>query len=454
MKTKIKINAPVFETLTEGSRKGDMVVNIGLSTTIKGDLNNASVEIDFNNILPFSNLASNETVDFFLFTAATYGIDRFIERRRNSVDGWSRDFEIEFPVSNIKIWDSAKNQIEKMLSFLTGDYWSISFYKSQIKLPKKPLSKEFKDHFSQVNLFSGGLDSLIGALDHLKLKPQEKLILVSHYDNKMGGPKKHQGDLLEILDPIYGKQYAHIPSTNVSLENSSFKKTETTLRSRSLLFSGLALLVAQAMGLPKIIVPENGSVSLNYPLSSSRRSACSTRTTHPTVLKLIGNIWRELGIIMSISNPYELKTKGEMVNKCADKNNLVKMVSTSNSCGKPGHRSHWDIDLRISATHCAVCMPCVYRRAALLSINDITKYGNDLNKLDLKSKMGKDLNALLNFLENALSPEEIRSELLISGISDLTKLDQYVDLVIRTRLELNQYINKFGNADIKKRAGL
>lgn len=453
MKTKIKVHTPIFEIPIEGSRKGDKVVTIKLSTLLDKKENHANVEIDFNNLLPFANIASSIVVDFFIFSSAIYGIDRFIERRANSVDGWSRDFEIALPVSNISIWESAKCNIEKMLSFLTGDYWSISFYESQNNFPSDPLEKELEGQFSQVNLFSGGLDSLIGALDYLKSYPEEKLILVSHYDKKMGGPKKDQNVLPRLLNPIYGKQYNHVPSTNISLENSSFNKTETTLRSRSLLFNGMALLVAQAKGLSKIVVPENGSVSLNYPLSSSRRSACSTRTTHPFVLSLIGEIWKDFGLKVLISNPYKFETKGEMVKNCKDKANLVLMVNASNSCGKHGHRAYWDQGLR-SASHCAICMPCVYRRAALLSISDLTTYGNNLNSLDFQHKKGQDMGALLNFLNKPLTKKEIRNELIVSGIKDLTKLDKYVDLVIRTRLELSQYINKFGNSKIRKRAGL
>ncbi len=453
MKTKIKVHAPVFKTLTKGSRKGDKIVNIDLNSTIGGKAKGATVEIDFNNLLSFINLATKNVVDFFLFTATTYGIDRFIERRANSVDGWSRDFEIEFPVRDVAIWMSAKDQIEKMLSFLTGDYWSVSFYQAKFDFPVMSLKKEYQENFTQVNLFSGGLDSLIGALDHFKTKPNERLILVSHYDKHMGGPKRDQNEVLKLLEPNYGNQYIHLPSINVSLENSELKKTETTLRSRSLLFNGMALLIAEAIGLSKIIVPENGSVSLNYPLSSSRRSACSTRTTHPTVLTFISEIWLKFGFNLSITNPYEFKTKGEMVRNCKDQNNLPHFVGTSNSCGKHGHRAHWDTGFR-SASHCGVCMPCVYRRAALLSVTDLTTYGNDLNKLNLRTKKGQDMGALLNFLKKPLTLREVKNELIVNGIKDLEKLNQYGDLVIRTRSELKEYIKQLGSTEIKKKAGL
>lgn len=452
MKTKIKINAPVLEIFTKGPRKGGKFVSIELNTKVEGELKVGTVEIDFTNLLPFAYHDKSDVLDFFLFTAIIYGTDRFIERRKNSVDGWSRDLEIELPVRNISFWNSSKNKIQKMLSFLTGDYWSLSFYEAEYNFPKEPLKEEFKGSFAHVNLFSGGLDSLIGALDHLKTKPNEKIILVSHFDRKMAKPHKDQLDLLKLIKPIYGDQYVQVPSINVSLINSDIK-TETTLRSRSLLFSGMAMLIAQSKQIPSIIVPENGSVSLNFPLSSSRRSACSTRTTHPTVLSLLGEIWVNFGFKITLYNPYEFKTKGEMVKECSDQINLSKLSDISNSCGKRGHRAHWDSGLK-SASHCGVCMPCVYRRAALLSTNDKTTYGNDLNKLNLLSKKGQDIGALLNFLNRNLTPQDIKNELIVNGVKEIIKLNEYTDLVFRTRVELKNYINKFGNKEFKRKAGL
>ena len=63
---------------------------------------------------------------------------------------------------------------------------------------------------------------------------------------------------------------------------------ETTLRSRSFLFISMAVLVADSISqeMP-VFIPENGTISLNFPLTPSRRSSCSTRTTHPHFLSLM-----------------------------------------------------------------------------------------------------------------------------------------------------------------------
>lgn len=266
----------------------------------------------------------------------------------------------------------------------------------------------------------------------------------------MGGPKKDQHDLLNELEKKYPEQFLHLPSVKLSVINSSLT-SETTFRSRSILFIGIALIVAQAKQIP-IIVPENGTVSLNYPLSPSRRSACSTRTTHPTYMGLLSEVWYKLGINTDISNPYEFQTKGEMVEQCRNHKFLHSIVSISNSCGKRGHRAHWT---HPEASHCGVCMPCVYRQASLQHIKDVTSYGTSINELvPFKSKKGQDVGACLDYLKKAIVAEDIRNELIINGVKDLSKIEQYTDVVIRTRKELKSWVKMSGNKATRLKAGV
>jgi 7-cyano-7-deazaguanine synthase in queuosine biosynthesis len=366
------------------------------------------------------------------------------------VDGWSRELKVNLPVTNVQKWKTVKNEMEALLSFLTGDYWEVNFHKSKFEYPKVPLEDQFNTTFSQVNLFSGGLDSLIGAIDFLKLNPNDKVLFASHYDSQMHGPKSDQKDLIEKLEIAYKGHFAYIPSVRVSLDNSTISK-ETTFRSRSILFLGIALVAAEAKK-TKIVVPENGTVSLNYPLSPSRRSACSTRTTHPTFISLVRLLWSKIGIQTDISNPYEFQTKGEMVANCKNKKVLQQVVEISNSCGKRGHRAHWD---KSSASHCGICMPCVYRRASLLSVKDNTTYGNDVNLLPPFTKQkGQDIGACLEYLKTNITSSDVKDELIINGLKDLSNMDNYVNVVLRTRNELKKWLKIIGNSQVKNKAGI
>ncbi len=440
MKITINVKQPVYD-IPSG------LTTIRLTTPLAAQ---ADIHIDFKKLLPFANLVPIEIVDFFNISAAIYGIDRFIERKVNSVDGWSRELSVEFPVADVKKWKAVKEELGALLSFQTGDYWTVDFYQNKFTFPNKPLEPEFNSTFAQVNLFSGGLDSLIGAIDFLKSKGNEKVLFTSHYDSQMHGPKGDQKDLLKEIEAVYPGRFAYIPSIRVSLDNSTIPK-ETTFRSRSILFIGIALMVAQTKKVP-IVVPENGTVSLNYPLSPSRRSACSTRTTHPTVISAIRSLWKRLGIQTDISNPYELHTKGEMVKNCMDLPTLKTIVNVSNSCGKRGHRAHWD---EPTASHCGICMPCVYRRASLLSMVDKTTYGNDINKLiPFNTQKGQDVGACLEYLKEPLTVKQIKDELIINGLKDLAQINAYVDVVLRTRKELKNWIKVIGNNVVKTKAGI
>lgn len=440
----IKIYPPVIETSTRNG-KISRVIKIHIEAE-SGEL--TYVNIDFNNLIPFANKVSSIVIDFFLLSSCIYCIDRLFDRKKNSVDGWSRVFEIQIPVTDPMKWNSTNNKLESVLSFLTGDYWKCSYYKNPFVFPKMELDQKYEQNFKQVNLFSGGLDSLIGAIDFLETNPSEKLLLISHYDEYMHGPKGDQREVEKALLQKYKNQFEKVPSINVhpSIAN------ETTSRSRSLLFIGLATLISQVKRLP-IIVPENGTVSLNFPLSASRRSACSTRTTHPTFISEVTSLLLSLGITIDISNPYRFNTKGEMVHNCKNKAFLNQIIDLSNSCGKRGHRSHWITDK--SATHCGTCMPCVYRRASLLTIADKTTYGTELNSLyPFNTDKGQDIGACLEYLKSPISLEEIKNELIVNGLIDLPNLDEYAKVVLRTRDELKSWVIKFGNQNVRRKAGL
>lgn len=412
----------------------------------------ATVDIDFEQLSPFAAVADPRAVDLFFISAVVYGVDRFIERHSYAVDGWSRELQVTFPVYALKSWKALEDELGQVLSFLTGDYWNVKFKKNILVLPTTTLTAEYQFRFTQVQLFSSGLDSLIGAIDFLKSNQRKKILLVSHYDSHMSaGPE--QKSLLKELVKKYPSSFRFIPSVGVS---PSYKgRSEKTFRSRSLLFLGIAALAGNYQQLP-IIVPENGTVSLNYPLSSSRRSACSTRTTHPTFIDGINGLLAALGLAVSIINPYHLSTKGEMVSACKDRDFLLEIVGLSKSCGKSGHKVHWT-DHSSGVDHCGVCMPCIYRQASMQNFNDPTNYGNSINKthsgkkIFLQSTQGEDFNACLEFLAKSHDSLDIRSELMVNGIRNITLLDNYISLVKRSKQEVSSWVQKEGNAMIKNK---
>lgn len=139
-----------------------------------------------------------------------------------------------------------------------------------------------------------------------------------------------------------------------------------------------------------------------------------------------------------------------MVKDCANVQFLMSIITQSNSCGKRGHRAHWDK----TGTHCGICMPCLYRRASLNTVTDDTAYGNDINQLKFPRKKSQDVAALLEFLKSPIEERDIKMELIANGLKDLPHLYNYTDLVTRARNEIVSWLRKNGDVNIRKKAGL
>jgi hypothetical protein len=108
-------------------------------------------------------------------------------------------------------------------------------------------------------------------------------------------------------------------------------------------------------------VPENGLIALNVPLDPLRLGSLSTRTTHPFYMARWNDLLVALGISGRVENPYWDKTKGEMVNDCANASLLRRLIPRSLSCSSPT-KSRWQGH---GIEHCGYCLPCLIRRAAI-----------------------------------------------------------------------------------------
>jgi 7-cyano-7-deazaguanine synthase in queuosine biosynthesis len=202
-------------------------------------------------------------------------------------------------------------------------------------------------------LFSGGLDSLIGAID--LLEQGHRLVLVSHYD--YGQLAAGQQTLAAALSRHYGPDRLFHLARRVQFEG-----PELTLRSRSLLYLAVGLTAVSAFpGRLPLFIPENGWISLNPPLTLNRLGTYSTRTTHPYVVDKIRALWRRVGLSQDLVNPYQDMTKGEMAARCANPGLLKELAPLSVSCARPV-AGRWRKE---TGGACGYCYPCLVRRAAL-----------------------------------------------------------------------------------------
>jgi hypothetical protein len=301
--------------------------------------------------------------DLMMLASLIFAADTRVNRSSESQDGWTREVDLYLPVSEPDVWQAQHKLIADMLGFLTGDRWRFIFRprpKDFSRVVPVVSQKKF-DEFSCVSLFSGGLDSFIGAID--LLIAGQRPLLTSHYWDGM--TSQHQTVCYNHLERQFPKNQPGHLRARVGFEKDLVENvdSENTQRSRSFLFFAIGTLAASGIsGKTILYVPENGLISLNVPLDLLRLGALSTRTTHPYFMARFNELLQRLKLSVELQNPYRLQTKGEMVVACRDREFLKKTAKDTMSCSaetKGRYRGQ-------SPCHCGHCLPCLIRRAAML----------------------------------------------------------------------------------------
>jgi hypothetical protein len=262
-----------------------------------------------------------------------------------------------------------------MLNILTGDFWSLRFRSGGMPPPKS--KKPQKRDADCVCLLSGGIDSLVGAID-LTAAGKKPLFVSQVVRGDRGAQARFAAALGGSGRHCQWSYAVRHPGTS-----------EKSTRARSIVFFAFAALAASGVPSRKrrpveIVVPENGFISLNVPLGPGRLGSLSTKTTHPLYMDAVQELWDGVGIHAHLAFPYRDRTKSELLENCADRKMLQTLIGDSTSCGK--YQRH-------KLTHCGECVPCLVRRAAFLKakFRDTTVRGY-LRK-DLSHSESKDVAA-------------------------------------------------------------
>lgn len=281
--------------------------------------------------------------------------------RTVSPDGWTREVHITVGVSDPAFWNTQTGLIKQLLDFLTTDIWGLDFvgggYAPDANTGIPPSPEDC------VVLLSGGLDSLIGAID--LTMSGKKALAVSHI---VRGDAAKQVEFAKQL-PGGGTRLLQL-NHNVDVPD---PETPPSQRARSIAFLAYGVLAATTLDRHRsnppttLYVCENGFIGINPPLTGSRVGSLSTRTTHPLVFALFQDLLSAAQIDVQLVNPYRLMTKGEMLKACADQPLLDKFACESTSCGR---------FKQFGYRHCGRCVPCLIRRSAFLKAGreDTTKY--------------------------------------------------------------------------------
>ena len=337
---------------------------------------------------------------------------------------WRRRFRFRIPVRDPRLWssDTVLTALRDTLRFLSDDEYTFTFD----KLLKPPEISQYLDfgagglsgfQADEIVLFSGGIDSLAGAVQEA-ITDKKKVALVSHRSS----PKidHRQKILLQELSRHCETQPFHVP---VWIHKEKALSREYTQRTRSFLYASLATVVARIFELWRIRFYENGVVGINLPISAQVVGSRATRTTHPQVVNGFSDLFTAIfQKPFAVENPFLWMTKAETVRFIRDAGHGT-LIKDSVSCTHT-----WEVTKL--HTHCGVCSQCIDRRFATLAAGCTDKedpeemYGVDLLKGERSP--GDDRTMLESYVRMAKQVKDMSDSTFFSTFGEVHRVTKHV----------------------------
>jgi 7-cyano-7-deazaguanine synthase in queuosine biosynthesis len=331
---------------------------------------------------------------------------------------WRRRFRFVIPVRNLTLWSRPDllEGLTETLGFMSEDDFAFEFVPhaaptSFVRYLDLGPARGKRFASDEVLLFSGGMDSLCGALTEFQQHPRKRLLLVSHQSStKMATRQKA---LAAELHERFPERVLHVP---VRAGITDITPREFTQRTRSFLFTAIA--AAAGAGQQRILFNENGVVSFNLPIAGQIIGARASRTTHPRTLDLLARL---LGLLLErdlrIENPFIWKTRTEVAMLGAGSGH-ADLLGQSVSCSRV--RS-----MERDRPHCGVCFQCIDRRVATLAagLGDQDEPGG--YRVDLLTGPREEPD------ERAMAESYVRHALELHGITPAGFLTRFANEIAR-----------------------
>ncbi len=306
-------------------------------------------------------------VDFIEIATFLYVADQMVVRCQGRVDPhgtlWRRDMNMIIAVQDFDFWNAPQvaGLLERLLRFLSDDRFRIQFSPLRETHPDQGYF-DFKDKMGtteppeQVILFSGGLDSLGGAIQEM-ICDGRRTVLVRHKSST-----KHKARYLHLEQELQKRSDNKGTFFTINTGKDGKLTEEYTQRCRSFLYFALGATIAHLLGLDSLRFYENGPISLNLPMSPQVVGGRATRTTHPRTLFYFQELIRLITgkPNFSISNPFINLTKSDIVRMITD-NGCGDLIPYSMSCAHS-----WQQETNLH-THCGICSQCIDRRVAIIA---------------------------------------------------------------------------------------
>ncbi len=352
-------------------------------------------------------------LDLIDIATYVYCADQVVTRGGDGVldfgENWRRNLFFRIPVRDPTFWKtpSVLNVLVSTLSFLSEDQYTFDFelltkdhpFESYLEFNDTP----FEGIVEEVVMFSGGIDSLGGAVQEAVLG-RRKILLVNHRSSGKLVPR-HNHLLRLLVDRAKDYKPLHF---SVLINKAKKLSREYTQRTRSFLYASLGATFATMIGLSRLRFYENGIVSFNLPPSPQVVGARATRTTHPQVLNGYSQLLTFLAEkTFTVENPFLWKTKTEVVRLIGDAG-CGELLKYATSCTRT-----WEITNQHS--HCGTCSQCIDRRFAVLAAGQEANDPSEAYRVDLlvgerekgEAKKGDPRTMIAAYLETANEIEKM-----------------------------------------------
>lgn len=401
----------------------------------------STIALQHATLLSSMGANSSAAEDLLAIAVAAYCADRSVVRSEQS-DAWTRHIEIDVPVADPDRWN--EETVGELLCFLTGDDWIIRLRRGQ----PNPGFRTTQDQLlsaDSVSLFSGGVDSLTGAYE--SLESTRSIALVSYFgDSTTGQLQQHLAECLGSPVNRYGFRL-EVERSNAAERWPGF--IDSTMRSRSLLFAALGLLVARTLSADELQMAENGYIALNVPLHAGRVGSLSTRTAHPQFIDGLNQLIEDAQLGARVVNPFFLLTKGEVTERLVER--VPEIASKTISCAHPSV-GRW---VGQEFGSCGYCYPCIIRQAGFHHAGgDSTAYALDPftdPSFFFEGKRSADIRSVARFLLEATSLGDVIST---GRLGDFATAQRLYAMHLRGVEELRKLFEHRATAEVKKTLGL
>ena len=305
-------------------------------------------------------------LDLLELAAYVFAADRLTSRgSRTAVEyqAWARSLHFVVRVRDYEFWrqSTVMDALQESLQFSTGDQSYEFTFQAGHKTPPTSLfdneafSVEEQEDLS-IMLFSGGIDSLAGAVQRLE-ETDEHVCLVSHLSQV--GTIRTQRSLASALQSEYqGRVSPYQFKTQLRRVGERPSRIEETQRSRPFLYGSIAFALATALGRDRFYIFENGVTSLNFARRDDLMNARASRTTHPQTVGHLTTIFSMISESpFSIEMPFLWSTKSDVVEYLRNFGR-GHLLTSSVSCSRTYKSGQ-------NATHCGECFQCLDRRIGI-----------------------------------------------------------------------------------------